>query len=619
MATFNYVVFGNIGDDIFITELGKTYPDYIDYLNSIFGDSTFSSTFADNNVDADSSFNLSFVIEAVDIDKIKGYQIIGNLYDIGISLKKNFYFTPFALIQQDNKLYFYNSNFELKRTLVFDSITQIQDVCFTTQNFDIVLVGNDRLIKTNINGDVIGVNKNNLNGLISTGYTDRAFYGINPRAFFKNGVNGFNVDLQTLTVEVSACNSEGSVVYNNGLKTLEGSKGIVLTESIGAFLSGENEIGFTDFNNNTTIKALSTNSKIWDINVHKENLYIQVDNKLKVFNSSRELLSSFTLSTSAVSGCKIDFMSEDYNVIPVCFSRDINGSLLADKIINNNTLSGYELQTFNLGISSVNTNDTSLFVNPYNLYSAENIYKNYEDKLSLIAVVDSLNTIQNKERLWNTSTSVWNSLSTGYYTYAYDGVSTNIQNNSVITVLDNIVNGENYININFDFITGRVKVFVNGKQTNILSLYPNIKTQRKILKNNFYIGNVSYTNKSITDYDLSQEYLAKNLKIKNLKVYNRSLYDDFIKFLYLQNVKIDDVNYDISAGVRNNIETVNRFYSYSIPGALSDKIKIYIKGLSKDVDREKLKLLLEEKLSKNSPINTPVSIDDIDLDLTINE
>ena len=53
-----------------------------------------------------------------------------------------------------------------------------------------------------------------------------------------------------------------------------------------------------------------------------------------------------------------------------------------------------------------------------------------------------------------------------------------------------------------------------------------------------------------------------------------------INYLYMSTLKVDDLNFDIQCGTRNNIEEVNNLYNYKIPGFKNDTTKIIIKNIS---------------------------------------
>ena len=110
--------------------------------------------------------------------------------------------------------------------------------------------------------------------------------------------------------------------------------------------------------------------------------------------------------------------------------------------------------------------------------------------------------------------------------------------------------------------------------------------------------------KSITDYVTNQSFIANNATISDLLVYNITLSRDFIKYLYLKGVDVDDINIDFTSGSRNNIETVDNIFKYNIPGRLSNSIIVYIKSAGISEDSKAILIdILNERLKNTLPVN----------------
>ena len=578
------------------------------------------------------SLNLSFEINTPKLESFKGYQVIGNNYNSGISVIKNFYPTPFITLQQDNTIFFYDTDFNLIRETSFPDISAIKDICYVAENTDLILrCGSStggKLLRVNIAGDIIKENNDVIaQDLANSDITSRIFYGAGNLATFqssKNGVNAWNVDLLTLVAEIGSLGvGEDSVVRqldNTITNTMSGLRGVNLNDTIGAAISGHNTVIFKDFNDSITFAALNTDTKIWDINAFDEKLYIQTDNKLKVFDTNRELLSTFSLTTSAVSGYKIDFISEDYKVKPIVLSRGSDYKLIVDKIDTHvNNSSGYEITTYNLDISSVDlgydfNNTPGVFVSPTNLYSANQTYKKYENKLCLVTRFDNSFSVLPTERIWNDTNTDWDSVSAGNWSVNYSNAGGGLTDNSEIIEISNLDKNSNCISIDADLITGQIKVYVNGKKTNDYSIDTGIKPLKNYLGNNFLVGAPNYGFDTVTRYVKNQELLAKNGSIGHLSVYTRELNDDLIMYEALKCSRVDPVVFDILTGTRINTETIDNLFSYKIPGSLSNRIKIYIKnGNLKNADASKIVEILAGKIGEFLPMN----ITTVDYDFSI--
>jgi hypothetical protein len=578
------------------------------------------------------SLNLSFELNTPKLSIFKAYQVIGNNYNTGISIAKNFYYTPFIFLQQGNTIYFYDTDFNLIKSTSYPGVSSIRDVCYVSQSNDLILIcDNDTggsLLRVNIAGDIVKENNDGIaQGLVNSNHTSRVFFNIGSKSTFQNeNGSGFNVDLLTLVADPTTLTSDEKSVLrrenNTSTGTMSGLRGVNLDNTLGAAISGHNQIIFKDFIQNTTFVALSTNTKIWDINAFDEKLYVQTDNKLKVFNTDRELLSTFNLTTSAVSGFKIDFISEDYKVKPIVLSRGSDYNILVDKIDTHvaNT-SGFSINTYSLNISSVDLGydfdaNPGVFVSPTNLYSANQTFNTYEDKLCLITKFDNGFSITPDERIWDSvEERLWQTLSAGNWSVNYTGTGAGLDDNSTITVIPNIeANNINCISVNADLITGNIKTYVNGSQVIDLTVTTGIKPLKNYLFNDFFTGMPNYAGHGISNFTRNQQLLAKNGIIRNLNVYNRALNKDLIMYEYLRCADVDPMTFDILTGTRNNIETINNMFSYKIPGSLSNRLKVYIRnGNLLEADANKIADVLTQQIGTYLPMN----ITNVDYDFSI--
>ena len=578
------------------------------------------------------SINLSFELNTPKLESFKGYQVIGNNYNSGISVIKNFYPTPFIYLQQDDTIFFYDTDFNLIKSTSFPDISAIKDICYVAENTDLILrcasSTGGKLLRVNIAGDIIKENNDEIaKDLANSPITSRIFFGAGNLATFQSndtGVNAWNADLLTLVVETAPIPvGESSVIRrldNTITSTMSGLRGVNLNDTLGAAISGHNTVIFKDFNDDITFAALNTDTKIWDINAFDEKLYIQTDNKLKVFDTNRELLSTFSLTTSAASGYKIDFISEDYKVKPIVLSRGADYKLIVDKIDTHvNNSSGYEITTYSLDISSVDLGydfdaTPGVFVSPTNLYSANQTYKKYENKLCLVTRFDNSFSVLPTDRIWDTVDTHWNELSAGNWSVNYAAGGGGLTDNSKIIEISNLAKNLNCISVDADLITGQIKIYVNGKKTNEYHITTGIKPLKNYLSNNFLVGAPNYGFDTVTRYVKNQELLAKNGSIGHLSVYTHELNDDLIMYEALKCGRVDPVVFDILTGTRINTETIDNLFSYKIPGSLSNRIKIYIKnGNLKNADAKKIVEILAGKIGEFLPMN----ITTVDYDFSI--
>ena len=140
------------------------------------------------NVDSipNRDFNIGFELELDSLSSLNSFQLFGNLYEDGFTFKNNNFFTPFIFIPEGNRLNIYDNNFKLLRTNTYGSTENIIDVLYVEQNNNIVLVCDNKLIKTNYFGEILnerypsdgGVNDALIQEIIKS-YQSRTYYGYN--------------------------------------------------------------------------------------------------------------------------------------------------------------------------------------------------------------------------------------------------------------------------------------------------------------------------------------------------------------------------------------------------------------------------------------------------------
>ena len=188
-------------------------------------------------------FNLGFELELDSLSSLDSYQLFGNLYEDGFSIKNNFYFTPFIIIPQGNTLYIYDNGFKLLRTNTYESTKNIIDVLYVEQNNNIVLVCDNKIIKTNYFGEIldeiypdVGNANNALILEIIKSYKSKTFYGYNNVLIiphkYTTTQNIINLDLNNLVVTEN-------IPLNTQFETLTGEHQSIVPESTGyRFLVG---------------------------------------------------------------------------------------------------------------------------------------------------------------------------------------------------------------------------------------------------------------------------------------------------------------------------------------------------------------------------------------------
>ena len=624
-------------------------------------------TFRVNAFDV-TGFNLSFDVKAPSLSELKAYNLAGNLYNTGIAIQKNFYYTPFLYFQHLGDVHFYDTDFNLLKKVSFPGVDSIEDIPYLVQNGDFCMIINGplgrRFIRGNFAGDVEVVATDPTVDTILTSdnlRTSRCIYNIGPKASFKRvtALPGpsknvvIDIDLQSCQSDsLTEDNAQGDYGETSIIRRLNdteytsmsGMRGCNLNDDITVSLSGDNVILFKDHTRvnepaampdmpssptGAQYIALSSAEKIWDINTFDELLYIQTGNsgsppKLKIVNSERQLLSTFNLSTSAVSGAKIEFISENYIVKPIAISRDSDYNLIVDKITTTlSGTSGFYIDTYNLGITGVDmgyhvgrfVDDQSgstrnglpqngRLMNPTGMYFLNNTYKQYENQFNLITRFNNEFTRTSVGRHWEDVAIDWNDNETGNWSFNYGAQGAVLSDSSTITTLSTLTDGGGCISINADLLTGKIELYAKGQLEQSYFVDTGIKPLKNYLNNDFFLGVPNLGESPITDVVTNQNFAAQNASLENFFAYNQVISKDLIQYHCLAGQTIDDLVLDIVCGVRSNKETINRVYTYKIPGSISNQIGISISdGNLNPVDAELLADDLAGRLSEYLPGN----------------
>jgi hypothetical protein len=574
-------------------------------------------------------FNISFDLKLDKLDSLDTYQMIGNLYQDGFSLKNNFYFTPFIFLPQDNRLYIYDNNFNLLTENEYPSVSAINDVIYIEQHNNIVLVCNDRIIKTSFTGEILDQRLKNvtvfgdrtINSILS-GYKNRYFYGYNKTLFLTEGsdvIQDLDLNSLSLSSSINLNLSSGSSIIQNGdgdFISLIGYNGRYLSDKVGVSLSGAGKIDTVLFENiteqdSTNLGSLSTNNNIYDINTFDEKLYIQsFDNENKgyvhVFSSERDLLSTINLSTSAVSGVNLDFTNEDGEIKLLSFSRTQDYNIIVDKISLETPFDGGKNYILPISSNNISFEVNRQYVNPVNFHSIYYKFKDKQNKLHFVVSLDSFIDSKESKRPWNladyTYTNPASSLS------GWDGkfLTTNIdglKSEERFIELKNL-KLKNEISINFKLNDGLIDIHLNGELLGEIKFTPNKRVLERITFPDIFYNVPNIKNNPISKLVNTDRYFGKGGTISNFKLYDSYLAQDFIKFLHLKDKKIDNLNFDITCGTRNNLEEMNNIYNVNLPGRKNNNIKIYVKNANlSEFEQEEFTKFLNNKIKRVLPFN----------------
>jgi hypothetical protein len=437
----------------------------------------------------------------------------------------------------------------------------------------------------------------------------------------------------TLSSADNSSLSGGNSLVNttSGLKVLSGFNGKPLTDDIGVSISEDrNLIYFQNLNDLTSYSNdLSTNKFIHDINTFNDELYIQAfdsnsNGYVYRFNTERELLSTYNLNVSAVSGFSLEFQDDGKDIKLLSFSKKTNELITVDRFSLSESLS----TTYALNISSIvlsgDSQGNSNFITPV---SFSNVYSKYKDKqgdLYFRVAFDTRKDIGLKKDVWNTvfteTLSTWDdnggaqTVLQPWNTFFTEEVVNVVQEN--FSKIDNI-KLKNTFTFNYNLDGGIIDIYLNGENVSQIKFKPNKFLLDRLLSPNVLFNIPTIDGKPLNQIINTNDYYSKGGKISNLKIYSDYLSNDFINYLHLENREIDKLIFDITCGSRSNVEELNNLYNYNIPGLKNNKLKIYIRNAQIAEDsKEKVINFLNKKVKDILPANVDETVYDLDINYT---
>lgn len=171
---------------------------------------------------------------------------------------------------------------------------------------------------------------------------------------------------------------------------------------------------------------------------------------------------------------------------------------------------------------------------------------------------------------------------------------------------------------------GEVSLFVDGRRFKTVAIPSTNWTFQDITQDSMAVGTTYFYNNIPLFMKLKQPnyYMANNCKIKQFKIFDKAVTDDEIRLLTYNNTKIGDLMISLPCGQRNELEQIERIFSFNVPGNKSNYINVIVKNtnITNTVLQERVREVLTEKLKKVLPVATTInSITFKDTKLTFNK
>lgn len=351
-----------------------------------------------------------------------------------------------------------------------------------------------------------------------------------------------------------------------------------------------------DFTNRVTL--LSSATVIKDFIVHKSDyIVLHNDATISKFNHARILQYTFTVTASSPSLTGImssdaspqlisidvvrEYTDQGLKEYPIVMGSINTGQLFFAKI-DQSTQSLYDAKMIDaqgeyLPVSS------SKHVN-YNLTNYSYLVRTHSgDKNTLTFKITLKNTYNNRDTRDVSIPVDVSVFTTGYHHFAFK----------------------------LDTVRGEVALMVDGRSYARVSIPSVDYTFQDITYESLCVGATYFANNVPLFKKLKQPnyYMTDNCKLKQFKVYDKALTDEEMRMLTYKNTKINDMVASFPCGQRNEVDQIERLFSFNVPGSKSNSVNIVIKN-SELVDaalQERVKAAVVERIKKVLPVTTVIN------------
>lgn len=564
----------------------------------------FNNQYHYNFIDEDvSSFTFSFWLNT-DWSKPFGYQLAGNYSNKGFGIFNDEAITPFIFIPYLNSVYVYNTDFNIINTINFDGkveniirINPLDDVYVVVNKFPDTIDTSAETQASNIiyklksNGTVFDadilteipsfinyINTEDKIYFLINGSGDIAIYNILNETIIFDKITipreyGVDFDINSLGFD-----KFGALIGFRGEKCLK------FNDDSHIFLLRNGLVVQEADDHSTRTILMSSSSIVYDFAIDSdENIYILHNKFLSKFNSQRDLIYK-TVINSNLTNISVDIVREytqdGLRQYPIVMSIDEEGYIFLSKINDENGVAS-TTSIEDIKGKFYNVCDPSTIFNYYNLTNYSFFLKNnqpdYNNLKFRIEIPNKYNNRDNLSKIINVDIS---KLSIGRHHFAY----------------------------RLDTISGNITLFVDGKKVQNITFDPAEYALDNTLYNTFNIGAATYFNGTILNNFIKQSghYFCRNITLEQPRLFNKGVDDIDIKFLNLLNLKVGELIASLPCGQRNQVEQIQRFFKWQIPGNKSNNINIRVK--SNILVNDKINTVLKEIIRRDISNSLPASV-----------
>ena len=525
---------------------------------------------------------ISFWLDSNNWSEINAHEIVGNVTNAGFGIIKDPVVTPLIMVQSTSAVHILNSDF------VEITKTPVSGTSFLTRSDALdafqAISTSGTIYKLQADGTLYD-RKNFDKNIIATAYANDVIYMLHTDGFNATAFNTTTEQTSAMTVDF---NSQSIAFVGGALRGFVGTKVLAYDDDAVMFLYNQNQLVYKNYVTNDQYVAFKTLSSSSDIGFiadfaldDEKNLYVLHNNyKLSKFNADRVV--QYTISMQSL----LSSISATNVGVDVCY--EYTGSVKTKSIIvastgSNQNLSFARLSESGIVQSFVNTSIKKSSTSVFNLTNAQylqQLYSNRQDAFDFVVKLPNY----------------YNNLDFTTVKYTFNASDFN--------------SGAHHFALRLDAKQGNASFFVDGVLQQNTYIQAAKFMQLPLMQSSICFGATQFSNGNTLTNFLQQQnkYFASNVTLSYPRIYSAALLDNDVKLLYMQKSGVEDINFHLPCGQRNNLDKIKQMFAWGTPGFKSNNIKITVKnsGIVTDTTKQALKAQILQEINSILPVNTNV-------------
>lgn len=531
------------------------------------------------NVNDAGQLTISMWLNSNDWNNIQAHEIVGNVTSNGFGIIKDPLITPLIMVQSSSAIHIFSSDFVevSKTTLSGAKFLSRAEALDEFQAID----ANGAVYEMRTDGTLYD-KKTFAQNIIATANDEQIVYKLHSDRRTVTTFDAFTETISSFTVDNL---SNSIIVVDGAVYGFMGTKALPYKTNTALYLYGQNQIVSKNYitgDQFVAFKTLSSASSVGliaDFALDDElNLYVlHNEHKLSKFNAERE--HQYTISMQSI----LSAASATNVSVDVCYeyaSGSKNKSIIVMSTDTNNKISFARLTDQGNIQRFVNTNVTKLSDAAINLTNAQYLQYKHADRGSAIDFVVKL-------------PNYYNNLDINTIKYTFDASKFNA--------------GSHHFALRLDAKQGNVSFFVDGRLKKNVYINAAKYMQLPLLQTSICFGATQFSNGTTLAKYLQQQnaYVANGVTISYPRIYNAALHDNDVRLLYMQKNSIENLNFHLPCGQRNNIDKIKQMFAWGTPGFKSNNIKVVVKnsGVSAASTQQAVKSQILQEIKQTLPAN----------------